>query len=471
MLVSAASCKKSVEKPLTFVDGSIARYVAELEQLASANGTSTRPVTAESLDLLESYASSPRSRIGVKAHQALLAGPAADAAEAVRQFVFSKQASDTERAVAAALLASFPGSVQAAECAVAIVSDLTLDPATRQAASTAIGAIDVPSTIPGLLLTLKNEKSELVFATSVRSLAVLGNLAGIEDLRGVVRRGNCPEAPAIAAEIVAGEGLTLQAGLDSASIDAHLFALSEQWWREGEGARSVKAPDARLRLAFARFAANLGLRDLRPVDDARYVLARGGKLSLECLTHALADAALYTRVRAIEVAGALGPAARSLAETLTELARHPEHRAEPLVALGRIRDRRATPALVQALLDRDLDVRVAAARGLAVLEDPAAKDALAAALEANRPGARGASADLALLTADALAALGDFRGVPVLVDLAASPAVEPGALEAALTRAFGRIRAAEGDDGGFGAATTATERLEAARRWVNLRRR
>jgi HEAT repeat protein len=467
------ACAREAAKPLTVVKGSVAALVREIEASTAGDSAAgyaaaaSRPASREALDLLEGFVSSPQSKIGVKAREAFLALPPADGAAAIRSFATSPDAPETSRARACALLASFVGSPDAAEAALDIARRPMLDEETRAAAASAAAAIGVDAILADLLLCLKYEKSERVFSLLTYALARIGNLSGVEDLRGVLRRGNCEEAPAIARAILQEEGIDMAEGFSGEELDAQVLGLYSRWWHEGSGRRSAAKPGARTRLGFARYAARLGDRDLRPVDDSRYVLARGGKLAVESLTAALLDDDLYTRVRAIEVAGSLGPAASSLVDRLVDLAGFEGHRAEPLIALGRVRDKRATPVLVKSLTSENLDVRVAAARGLDALQDPASSGALGLTLDALRPPAFGGAPDLALLCARALAGLGDFRGVAVLVQLHDVKApVEPGALEEALTFAFGRIRDAGKDDAGFGQAPDAAARWAAARDWA-----
>src|SRR5205085_2160993 len=81
-----------------------------------------------------------------------------------------------------------------------------------------------------------------------------------------------------------------------------------------------------------------------------------------------------------------------------------------ILALGRLRDPDAVPALLSAFSSDDRDIRKAAAYALGEIGDPRAKDVLAAAL--NDP-----VADVRYNCAIALARLGDTRAIGVVREM------------------------------------------------------
>ncbi|MCB9890191.1 MAG: HEAT repeat domain-containing protein [Planctomycetes bacterium] len=126
-------------------------------------------------------------------------------------------------------------------------------------------------------------------------------------------------------------------------------------------------PKSELALRDARFAqlfVNLEGFQLRPVDDARFMLRRAGKLGFEDLRLALAADEHYLRNHALEVVYGLGPVAHEMRELVRPLLADPLSRAMACRTLGAIEDREALPWCVDLLEHGDLETRVAAAQAI-----------------------------------------------------------------------------------------------------------
>ncbi len=434
-------------------DGALTRLVAELEARVP-------PIALPSLEkeeagllaeMIEAYGAGT-GRLARGTREEIL-GHGDRGVAALLAFALDPHRELHGRARAVALLGEIPSDA-AAEAAARLAEGAD-DEALRAHGARALGTIGRRFVVPRLLFRLQYEKSGLAAAYLAGGLARLGNLSGLAGLLVVLDRGETPEAFEVAREIAG----PLPEDAAPEQIRAAVDEAHARWIREGAPPGEVPPTDDRLRLGFARWAAQLGDADLRPVADARYILARAGREGIESLRAALRDPNPFARVRAMDVLGWLGPVARSAVPDLLFLRFDPAHRAEPLLALGRIGDPQAAPALLAALEERDPQLRVAAAHGLAELRDPSTAPALRRSL-----GSPGTLPEVVLYCAQALALLGDFSAVPTLAALADSP-VDPSALEQALDLAFGKIREEGLDDAGYADAKGSAEKAAAARRW------
>ncbi|HET6201337.1 MAG TPA: HEAT repeat domain-containing protein [Planctomycetota bacterium] len=462
LLLLIPACGSERAPPPTY-DDALTALVRDLE--SKAPPLELPPLTGEEASLLaelvEAYASGG-GRLA-RASQEELLSHGDRAAAAIHAFALDRTREARARARAADLLGEI-SSEPAAEVAVRLAEEADGE-TLRAVAARALGRTGRRFVVPRLLFRLKYEKSEVAAAYLAEALARLGNLSGLEGLIVVMDRGTLAEAFSVGRDVAGRFGESLSDDAPAERIRAAVCGLHARWLREGAPPGDPPPLDDRLRLGYARWAARLGGTDLRPVDDARFVLARAGREALESLRAALRERDPFARVRAMEVLGWLGPVARPAVDDLMRLRVDPAHRAEPLLALGRTGDPRAAPVLVAALDERDAELRVAAARALAELRDPATAPALRRALEANRPGRPGAFPEIALFAAQALALLGDFSAVPMLASLADSP-VDPAALERALDAAFARAREEGLDDAGYAKAATFEEKKAAAIRFA-----
>ncbi|MBL8696702.1 MAG: HEAT repeat domain-containing protein [Planctomycetes bacterium] len=463
------SAEAGTTPPIEYSDRfSALRSALEREIVAASRASESVSVDPETMDLALAVISDPRSKIGRVARTSLAQVPA-KASAAFCELLLDRARPASERAAAAMCLSDFPPTARPlAALGNAIVEDREEE--VRSACAFAAGKLGDRRLIPSLLWRLKDEGTDRGAAYLAFGLAKLGCLGGIEALREVVRRETVPDAVALASEILAREGI-LAAGSEVAALLAALDALGARWRAEGISRSDAGSPTPEARLAFLTSAELLNHPNLRKVDEARYVLSKSGRAALEPLEAALFERDPYTRVRAMEVLGWLGPLAAPLVPRLLELAGDPKHRAEPLRALGRIGDERAAPALALALQSKNAEIRAAAARGLASAPFPGAIPSLMSTVEGIDLRAPATDLDLALGCGEALALVGEVRGARLLVDLYGRESeLEPEALDRAVARAFAALKARGAEEGGVASANDAASRKAAARAWAGLKK-
>ncbi len=138
-------------------------------------------------------------------------------------------------------------------------------------------------------------------------------------------------------------------------------------WRETGVLPGVEAMGSGEELLDARIAEQLvaltGFQ-LRPVDDARFVLSRMGTVGLPRLTAAAHAQETYLRNHSLEVLRDLGPVAHGAGEALLSLLRDPLSAAIAGRALGAARYEPAMPHLIARIADADLETAAAAAAAL-----------------------------------------------------------------------------------------------------------
>ena len=117
---------------------------------------------------------------------------------------------------------------------------------------------------------------------------------------------------------------------------------------------------------------------LRPVDDARFVLMRLGRRAFPPLRSALGASETYLRNHALEVVTRIGPAAHELAPIIRPLLGDTISRSYACRALAAIGDQEAVPWLLAFLDDTQLEIRCAAAAALGPLRVLEAKPRLEA---------------------------------------------------------------------------------------------
>lgn len=406
LAAGAAACRKSQTpgQPPTY-NNSAGALIAKLraeepvpERPASMPASAPSKECMESVELL---AASPGGRLARTAREQLTAA-GSSGIQAILLFLQKKDSDERSRANAAMALGEFNKNeaCAAAASAAATLAAADSQERTRQAALVALARLGKRFVLPRLLLCLKYEKSAIVATELARTLAVLGNHAGIAGVVELINRGKFAEVEQEAAGLARYLNIQLSEDAGEAEVRQTLDAVLYHWVAAGVVTGAPPPADNATRIEYLMIAEQLGETDLRIVDDARFILACAGAEGLEALQAALDSPRHYTRVRAMEVLGRLGVVAAPAVPQLLNLRFDPAHRAEPLLALGRIRDRRATPVLVESLRDADFEVRMAAARGLVAMADPAAAAELRAAA-----ARAGAPAEFVEICQQALAAM------------------------------------------------------------------
>ena len=289
--------------------------------------------------------------------------------------------------------------------------------ALRRSAYALLATRPVPAALPRLTLRLKYEKDYPANVDLARALLRLGSGAGLEALRGILLAADDAAPDAAAARAAAARALTelpprggWEPGADFATDWQRLLEVREHWLAERELPGAAPAADVAPGAVAEtwRTVARLASGPLRPVDDARFVLARlPADLVLPVLLEAAHERDLYVREHVLQVLSWLGPTVgrwatrrgRDVVAELVPLLGEPSSRARTLEALGACGLPEAAPELLRWLRDGGRDEATAAADALLRCADrAAAEEALRSAAERSlTPAARWS---LALLAAD-----------------------------------------------------------------------
>ncbi|MEZ5976643.1 MAG: HEAT repeat domain-containing protein [Planctomycetota bacterium] len=298
---------------------------------------------------------------------------------------------DAHRSAALATLGDGPSGRAAA--ALNDVLTQGREPWLRSTAAWYLGEIEDESWVPDAVLHLKYEvDGEVVqylaqaidkrgFVAGLPALLVLSTTAADEEQRGA--------AYALAQKMADERGYATPEELDRA-------------WRAGE----VEPPPTTdgLRASIWHWISRLAEWQLRGVDDARYVLVCMGRSAAPMLGEALYDTDPYVRLHTAQVLERMGGRGRPAAKALVDHLRTPDVAPQAAVALGSVGGPSAGPALEAALApDQRPELRLGAARGLALLADPATLETLRSEFTRERD----AWPELAQAVAEARLACGD----------------------------------------------------------------
>lgn len=263
------------------------------------------------------------------------------------------------------------------------------EPTVRARAAVALGELGPQASLVPLFLRLKYEKDPMVRTWMAAALAQFGSGGGFPDL--IAGMGNGETAQDAGLQTIAilkragrepGEKPTYQ------QLQDQLIGLEREWLDRGllPPAKTDPVPDA---LTTARISARLLLltgRDLRLVDETRYMLARMGRLGLPLLRRAvLAEDEVpgqrgLLRSHALDILRQLGPAAADLAPVVLPLLGevHRGGRVEAAAALAAMRATSVAPFLRPWLADPIIEMRMAAAGALGPIGDQASEPRLRA---------------------------------------------------------------------------------------------
>jgi HEAT repeat protein len=234
-----------------------------------------------------------------------------------------------------------------------------------------------------LLLRLKYENDPEAIVWVAVALHRLGNdtgLAWLDQAIGQAATAQLAGEQAIA--ICRAQGIAVGEQPTYAELQAALRTLSSRWHEVGVGC-CTEAPPYDLAAVDACAAAHLAVTEgtqLRPVDDARYVLTRTGRIAIPLLRRALGAAEPYLRTMALQVLAEIGPPAQSSSDAVLPLLADPLTAAYAMRTLGETGAADAAPRLRQFLDAADSELRAAAANALGQLRDAAAGERLAALL-------------------------------------------------------------------------------------------
>jgi hypothetical protein len=234
-----------------------------------------------------------------------------------------------------------------------------------------------------LLLRLKYELDPETVVWVADALQRLGNDASLAWIEAAIVDANTAErAGPLAIEALRARGVTLG---EQPTWDELRQGLQRQHaaWRQ-RGVTSlvdVPVPDP-LQLQ-ARLAAHLVTPEgwqLRPVDDAKWVMRHSGTLAVPMLCRALLTDQHYIRTMPLLVLADLGPAAAGAADAVLPLLGDAMSALYAVRTLGEIGQVRVAPFLRPLLSHLDTELRAAAAQSLGLLRDEPSREPLRAVL-------------------------------------------------------------------------------------------
>ena len=234
-----------------------------------------------------------------------------------------------------------------------------------------------------LLLRLKYELDPETVVWVADALLRLGNDTGLAWLDAAIgAEATAQRAGQLAVEALRARGAALADEPTWADVQQALRERTAKWLATGEPSLPDVPKPEPVQLA-ARLATHLATTQgtqLRPVDDARYVLKRAGRLGLPMLAEALGASEHYLRTMALQVLADLGPTAHSTVDAVLPLLGDPFTASYAVRALGEIGGDKALQQLREALDTSDSELRAAAAQALGLLGDRTSIPALQARL-------------------------------------------------------------------------------------------
>lgn len=247
------------------------------------------------------------------------------------------------------------------------------DAAIRSRCAYELGNAGSRAAVPPLLLRLKYEKDARVRIWVASALAALGNGAGLAVLvESLAIQELADEAGRAALDACKRAGRELGASPTWAKVAETLTEIDRAWRASGNDLVAPTKPAADETRFVARLARHMLATDgfqLRPVDEARFVVARAGRTAFPLLRTALAAEETYLRNHALEVVIAIGPAAQELAPAVLPLVRDRLSALFAIQALGALGFREALPHLVTATRSLDPELRSAGVTALGDLGD------------------------------------------------------------------------------------------------------
>ncbi|MBK8975713.1 MAG: HEAT repeat domain-containing protein [Planctomycetes bacterium] len=270
------------------------------------------------------------------------------------------------------------------------------NPTVRAQCAWHLGQRGGPADLPLLLKRLRYESDRVTKCWVVGALHDLGNYGGLDDLLELMA---APDSSATAYEL--GGRILSELGrhpgeqLTYAGARLLIDRIAREWHRDGYVLRPAATGDAssdgqaaadpqpprepaldeldpRLCARAARMLADMQGFQLRPVDDARFVLSRMGVLALPFLRIALRAEEDYLHAHALEVLIHLGRPGRPLTELVLPYLGLQPTESVAMRALGEIGAEQALPYLLAMLADDSIERRASAAGALGPLGLPAA---------------------------------------------------------------------------------------------------
>ncbi len=248
------------------------------------------------------------------------------------------------------------------------------DVATRRRAAWLCGQSGQPVLQVALLLRLKYELDPDAVLWVADALQRLGNDTGLAWLDAAMgREATAQAAGTLAIEICKERSVPLAEPPTYEHLQTAMRQLTAKWRTTGIGSRpGVKAATAaELEPRLAGHLATTEGTPLRPVDDAKFVIARSGVLGIPLLVRALSATENYLRNTALGLLADLGPCARAAGPAVLPLLGDVYTSSKAIRTLGEIGWTDAIPHLRPLLTDVDVEMRAASVQALGLLGDTA----------------------------------------------------------------------------------------------------
>jgi hypothetical protein len=321
-------------------------------------------------------------RFARTAREELLAEPA-QAVAGLAAFLSDSENDEANRARALALFAGKPHPLLTTLCLQHLDDRqrlVRLECVRRLRETKSIGVV------PRLLRRTREfyeEDPEILTAIYV-SLAQVGNLSGMETLLSWLSREDMrAHAGTALIDIVALYGPAYVETDGWSGLAKKGQVIQDTWKREGrvpllEPERTLSIEDRYLLdREFWLFLRHLSEKDLRVVDETRFIGQHAGNAMVPLLRESLRDQRLHQRYHALEVFMTLGPVGKSAEKEIHALLTPPLTRNYALNAYGCIHGEGALGLLLGVLrTSSDQEEQIGALAGLSGLEAPAAFDYL-----------------------------------------------------------------------------------------------
>ncbi len=230
-----------------------------------------------------------------------------------------------------------------------------------------------------LLLRLKYELDPAGLIWVADALLKLGNDSALVYLPPAFNREQTAnQAGQVAIAALNARGVTVPDSPSWEDLTKLLQELSDKWRATGVSAHQATVPIDQQQLT-ARLAHHLQTPEgtqLRPVDDARFVLTRLGTLAVPMIAKTLQAEEHYLRSMPLQVLANLGTAAKSAADAIMPLLGDPLTAMYAVHALSEIGVTETIPHLRPLLDDRDTELRREACQALGLLGDTESKPRL-----------------------------------------------------------------------------------------------
>ncbi|MBK7644533.1 MAG: HEAT repeat domain-containing protein [Planctomycetes bacterium] len=348
----------------------------------------------------------------------------ADAAVVAADALLSDAKSgDEEKRSAIEVLGGIDTQASAEALAKRVDIQTSHEPWIRETAAFELGRLSSDVVVPGMCAQLKYETDAQTVIWIAALLAKHRNYSGLDGLRVLGTGGRTPEIRDHALSMLS--NLAREAGFDDPDA---LYAA----WNSADTEHKVprEEPSPALRAEIWMRVADLGVFDLKHVDDARFVLSRSPWWVVDVLVAALHEEEPHLRACVAQSLERMGARASAACPELVKALEEPRTAPAVATALAAIGCRDCLPALVACThKGRGAELRHAAARALGALGSQPAIDALRTLFEsADTP-------DLRQTAAEALVELGQGALVaPLLVESLTRPGADHDAAETALER-------------------------------------